>query len=132
MQLITLLFVAACGLSDALLLSPGAGVRVRTPLRAVQVAPTMQIFGKKEKPTLAELGYWEGEWVCADCGYIYEPGTEPPFEELRSFWKCPQCAGPRRRFAKKAGGMVAGLDDTPIQIFTYLSLAAIAILLYQG
>ena len=28
--------------------------------------------------------------------------------------------------------MVVGLDDTPIQIFTYLSLAAIAILLYQG
>ncbi len=68
----------------------------------------------------------------ADCGYIYEPGTEPPFEELRPFWKCPQCAGPRRRFAKKAGGMVVGLDDTPIQIFTYLSLAAIAVLLYQG
>ena len=91
-----------------------------TPARA---APAMQ-FGKRNAATpeekLEAKGYWPGEWVCADCGYIYEPGTEPPFEELRPFWKCPQCAGPRRRFAKKAGGMVAGLDDTPIQIFTYL------------
>ena len=56
---------------------------------------------------LEELGYWPGEWVCTDCGYIYEPGNEPPFEELRQRWKCPQCAGPRRRFVKKAGDMRA-------------------------
>ena len=56
---------------------------------------------------LEEMGYWPGEWLCADCGYIYEPGTEPPFEELKKFWKCPQCAGPRRRFVKKAGSMCA-------------------------
>ena len=35
------------------------------------------------------------------------PGTSPPFEELRKGWKCPQCAGPRRRFVKKAGDMRA-------------------------
>ena len=56
---------------------------------------------------LEEMGYWPGEWLCADCGYIYEPGTSPPFEELRRGWKCPQCAGPRRRFVKKAGDMRA-------------------------
>ena len=56
---------------------------------------------------LEEAGYWPGEWLCADCGFIYEPGMEPPFEELKPFWKCPQCAGPRRRFVKKAGDMRA-------------------------
>ena len=56
---------------------------------------------------LEAMGYWPGEWLCADCGYIYEPGTSPPFEELRKGWKCPQCAGPRRRFVKKAGDMRA-------------------------
>ena len=56
---------------------------------------------------LEAMGYWPGEWLCADCGYIYEPGTSPAFEELRPGWKCPQCAGPRRRFVKKAGDMRA-------------------------
>lgn len=39
--------------------------------------------------------------MCADCGYIYDPDPEAPFEDLPGFWKCPQCAGPRRRFVKK-------------------------------
>ena len=54
-----------------------AAVRSTVPARA-NVA-TMQ-FGKKQE-TLEERGYWAGEWVCADCGFIYEPGTEPPFGE---------------------------------------------------
>ena len=91
--------------------------------------PTMQ-FGSKKKMTVEEKleakGYWAGEWVCADCGYIYEPGTEPPFEELRNFWKCPQCAGPRRRFVKKAGNMVGNLDDTPLIVGTAAGFLAIA------
>lgn len=58
------------------------------------------------------------QWVCADCGYIYEPGTEPAFEELRQRWKCPQCAGPRRRFVKKAGGQYGALDDSPVLLGT--------------
>ena len=59
---------------------------------ATRSAPVkMQLFGKKKtiEETLEEKGYWPGEWVCADCGYIYEPGTVPPFEELRVRWKCP-------------------------------------------
>ena len=64
---------------------------------------TRPFFSQK----LEEMGYWPGEWLCGDCGYIYEPGTSPPFEELRAGWKCPQCAGPRRRFVKKAGDMRA-------------------------
>ena len=77
-------------------------------------------------------GYWPGEWVCADCGYIYEPGTTPPFEELRARWKCPQCAGPRRRFVKKAGGQYGQIDDSPLFIGMGLSVAFIIFAVYVG
>jgi rubredoxin len=94
----------------------------------------MQFGGKRLSPEekLEELGYWPGEWVCADCGYIYEPGTTPPFEELRQRWKCPQCAGPRRRFVKKAGGVMAKVDDSPLIIGTVLTGVVTAALVYLG
>ena len=59
---------------------------------ATRSAPVrMQLFKKKKtvEEKLEEKGYWAGEWICADCGYIYVPGEEPPFEELRDFWNCP-------------------------------------------
>ena len=35
---------------------------------------SLNVFGKR-KPTAAEQEkldkYWQGEWVCKDCGYIY-------------------------------------------------------------
>ena len=68
-------------------------------------SPITDAANARSSQKLEEMGYWPGEWLCADCGYIYEPGTSPPFEELRQGWKCPQCAGPRRRFIKKAGDM---------------------------
>lgn len=95
----------------------------------------MQFGGGKKKSVediLEEKGYWPGEWVCADCGYIYEPGTEPPFEELRARWKCPQCAGPRRRFVKKAGGVVAAVDDSPLLVGTAAVAVVTAALVYIG
>ena len=102
--------------ADALALGarPAALRAVATPRAAAP--PAMQLFGKKKtvEEILEEKGYWPGEWVCADCGYIYEPGTTPPFEELRARWKCPQCAGPRRRFVKKAGGQYGSIDDSPL------------------
>mmetsp|Transcript_46556 Transcript_46556/g.151244 ORF Transcript_46556/g.151244 Transcript_46556/m.151244 type:complete len:137 (-) Transcript_46556:311-721(-) len=112
------------------LASPGAALRLRTPLRTAPA--TMQIFGKKKEkiPTLEERGYWAGEWVCADCGYIYEPDPKDPFEELPPYWKCPQCAGPRRRFIKKAGDVLGKLDDTPMTAFIGVCFAAIAYLVY--
>lgn len=56
-----------------------------------------------------ETGYWLGEWICADCGFIYgSRGETQAFETLGRWYKCPQCAGPRRRFAKKLGGKVGG------------------------
>ena len=81
---------------------------------------------------LEAMGYWPGEWLCADCGYIYEPGTSPPFEELRPGWKCPQCAGPRRRFVKKAGGMLGTIDDSPVVLGTGVAALAIIALVYIG
>merc|ERR1719440_1459752 len=100
----SLLVLLGCAFGDALQLAA-------TPFGARPLAATVAMqFGKQKKSAeelLEEKGYWPGEWVCADCGYIYEPGTTPPFEELRARWKCPQCAGPRRRFVKKAGGIVA-------------------------
>ena len=90
-------------------LALGAGTRParlrRCDLRASPWSLTSRMCRPSQK--LEEMGYWPGEWLCADCGYIYEPGTSPPFEELRPGWKCPQCAGPRRRFVKKAGDMRA-------------------------
>ena len=125
-----LLLLAACGLADAFSLSaPQLGVQ-KAAARAAPVA--MQFGGTKKKPTLEELGYWPGEWVCADCGYIYEPGTEPPFEELRQKWKCPQCAGPRRRFVKKAGGMVGKVNDNGLYVGTAPTAAAVIALVYIG
>jgi rubredoxin len=94
----------------------------------------MQLFGPKQtaEERLEELGYWPGEWVCADCGFIYEPGTNPAFEELRKGWKCPQCAGPRRRFVKKAGGIIAAVDDSPLLIGTLVTIFILFGLTYLG
>ncbi|EKX37977.1 hypothetical protein GUITHDRAFT_154838 [Guillardia theta CCMP2712] len=74
-----------------------------------------------------ETGYWLGEWICADCGYIYgSRGETQPFETLGRWYKCPQCAGPRRRFAKKLGNKVGGASgDNAILISTLIGLAAI-------
>merc|ERR1719201_1431713 len=95
--------------------------------------PIMQLFQKKTpEEILEEKGYWPGEWVCADCGYIYEPGTTPAFEELRPRWKCPQCAGPRRRFVKKAGGQYGTIDDSPLYIGTAVAGLSIAVLVFVG
>merc|ERR1719331_815559 len=128
-----LLLAAACACASALSFSTPPGVRARAP--AVRTAPVaMQMFGKKKSPeeVLEAKGYWPGEWVCADCGYIYEPGTTPPFEELRQRWKCPQCAGPRRRFVKKAGGVMAKVDDSPLIVGTVLTGVVTAALVYLG
>ena len=133
--LLAVLVAAAATCSEALALSvrPGAArLAVASPRLASPVR--MQLFGKSKtaEEVLEAKGYWPGEWVCADCGYIYEPGTKPAFEELRPRWKCPQCAGPRRRFVKKAGGQYGTIDDTPLFIGTGLAIAFIIFAVYIG
>ena len=59
------------------------------------------------------------QWVCADCGYIYDPSIFGGlfFEEQTKGFKCPQCSGPRRRYAKKVGdkvGVTLDGGDGPI------------------
>ena len=63
--------------------------------------------------------YWQGDWVCADCGYVYDRKIFGGryFEEQTFGFKCPQCSGPRRRYAKMVGDtVVVTLDggDGPI------------------
>jgi rubredoxin len=78
---------------------------------------------KKEEEEKAAM-YWEGEWVCKDCGYIYDRMEVAGmyFEEQGAGFRCPQCSGPRRRYAKKVGDVVGTtLDggDAPILIFSF-------------
>mmetsp|Transcript_43695 Transcript_43695/g.100863 ORF Transcript_43695/g.100863 Transcript_43695/m.100863 type:complete len:149 (-) Transcript_43695:103-549(-) len=78
--------------------------------------------------------YWEGEWICADCGYIYnERAFGGKFEDQGFGFKCPNCAAPRRRFARKLGDKIGTtLDggDTPIIIFTGVCLVLVVIISY--
>mmetsp|Transcript_45199 Transcript_45199/g.55357 ORF Transcript_45199/g.55357 Transcript_45199/m.55357 type:complete len:163 (+) Transcript_45199:56-544(+) len=80
--------------------------------------------------------YWEGEWICADCGYIYnERAFGMKFEDLQQGFKCPQCAAPRRRFARKLGDKIGTtLDggDTPIIIFTAVCLLVVLGIAYYS
>jgi rubredoxin len=77
--------------------------------RALPVVPGQKaVGGVASRPRAASISmmskqYWEGEWVCADCGYIYDRDDcgGLPFEEQKFGFKCPQCSAPRRRFAKK-------------------------------
>ncbi|PXF44642.1 Rubredoxin-1 [Gracilariopsis chorda] len=71
--------------------------------------------------------YWQGEWICVDCGFTYKPTRKVKFEDLPASWKCPQCNAPKRRFAKKAGDLIAetsGTSNLPILLFSAFGLLA--------
>lgn len=96
---------------------------------------SLNVFGQKksaqqkaDEAAKAAL-YWEGDWVCADCGYIYQRSECAGlyFEEQSGGFRCPQCSGPRRRYAKKVGDKVGTtLDggDAPILLFSFGGLFA--------
>ena len=85
--------------------------------------------GKKASAVVNEKEYWEGDWVCADCGYVYDidfDGGGLYFEQQKKGFICPQCSAPRRRYAKKVGdewGVTNDGGDLPIYAFTFLGLA---------
>lgn len=82
---------------------------------------------KKAVATGESVGYWQGEWICVDCGFVYKPNRRVKFEDLPSSWKCPQCNAPKRRFAKKAGDFIketSGTSNLPIIIFSAVGLIA--------
>ena len=83
---------------------------------------------KQSREAIAEAnGYWQGEWICADCGYIYDPSLFNGmfFEEQTKGFKCPQCSGPRRRYAKKVGdtvGVTLDGGDGPILAASFIGI----------
>mmetsp|Transcript_18258 Transcript_18258/g.25761 ORF Transcript_18258/g.25761 Transcript_18258/m.25761 type:complete len:149 (+) Transcript_18258:78-524(+) len=127
-SIITLLVSFAFLLSSTNAFSPVTGPRlaVSTPT----TSSLNMVFGKKKSAAqkaeeeAKAAKYWQGEWVCKDCGYIYNRGECAGlyFEEQTAGFRCPQCSGPRRRYAKKVGDTVGTtLDggDAPILIFSF-------------
>lgn len=69
-------------------------------------ASSTKLFAKKEEEVQSGTEYWQGEWVCADCGYVYDrdiDGGGLYFEQQKKGFICPQCSAPRKRYAKKVG-----------------------------
>lgn len=110
------------------------------PQTRLNAVATKRISQKRSSRTMvmAEKQYWEGEWVCADCGYIYDKDSfnGKYFEDQTAGFKCPQCSGPRRRFAKKVGdkiGITRDGGDLPIVLFSLLGgLGVIAFGIYMA
>eukprot|EP00569_Conticribra_weissflogii_P005481 CAMPEP_0171341744 /NCGR_PEP_ID=MMETSP0878-20121228/11737_1 /TAXON_ID=67004 /ORGANISM="Thalassiosira weissflogii, Strain CCMP1336" /LENGTH=147 /DNA_ID=CAMNT_0011844131 /DNA_START=63 /DNA_END=506 /DNA_ORIENTATION=- len=114
--------------------APAATRAVVAP-RTAAVPTSLGVFGKRkteaQKAEEAEKAakYWQGDWVCKDCGYIYNRAecAGMYFEEQGPGFRCPQCSGPRRRYAKKVGDRVGTtLDggDAPILLFSFGGLIA--------
>mmetsp|Transcript_22722 Transcript_22722/g.25867 ORF Transcript_22722/g.25867 Transcript_22722/m.25867 type:complete len:146 (+) Transcript_22722:127-564(+) len=96
---------------------------------SITTTTSLNVFGNRKSAAKSaqrieeEALYWEGEWVCRDCGYIYNRNECAGmfFEEQGKGFRCPQCSGPRRRYAKKVGDVVGTtLDggDAPILLFS--------------
>ncbi len=124
LELLLLALLMLCGSFTAEAFVPSSvGVRLIS-----RNSKSIQTFASK-KSEAQEKGYWEGEWICADCGYIYDrdiDGGGLYFEELKKGFICPQCSAPRKRYAKKVGdqwGVTRDGGDLPIYAFTFLGLA---------
>lgn len=89
-----------------------SGFAPRAPLSVTRFAKTndgaQSVRMMARKADAAASKFWEGDWVCADCGYIYDKNIFGGryFEEQTFGFKCPQCSGPRRRYAKMVGNTV--------------------------
>jgi len=84
---------------------------------------------KKEEKPIGESEYWQGEWVCADCGYVYDKDIDGGglyFEQQKKGFICPQCSAPRKRYAKKVGdqwGVTNGMLSLIIASFLFSNVA---------
>lgn len=48
----------------------------------------------KGKAAVEESEYWQGDWVCADCGYVFDKDIDGGglwFEQQKKGFICPQC-----------------------------------------
>lgn len=119
-----IIVVLAC-----LCLSAAFKPSIRAP--AALTTRKLQLSAKAKGSAATEEGteYWQGEWVCADCGYIYDrefDGGGLYFEQQKRGFICPQCSAPRKRYAKKVGdqwGVTRDGGDFPIYAFSFLGLA---------
>ncbi|KAJ1435614.1 hypothetical protein B484DRAFT_325454 [Ochromonadaceae sp. CCMP2298] len=127
-QFAALLFVIACCLCPE---THGFALRP-APKLSVRRSTFSQLAAKKPVVEETNSEYWSGDWVCADCGYVYDrdiDGNGKYFEEQKKGFICPQCSAPRKRYAKKVGdqwGVTNDGGDLPIYAFTLLGLAATA------
>mmetsp|Transcript_13063 Transcript_13063/g.24540 ORF Transcript_13063/g.24540 Transcript_13063/m.24540 type:complete len:156 (-) Transcript_13063:139-606(-) len=104
--------------------STSAKIPSRTTTTSLNVFGKKKTAAQKAEEEAKAAKYWQGEWVCKDCGYIYNRAECAGlyFEEQGPGFRCPQCSGPRRRYAKKVGDVVGTtLDggDAPILIFSF-------------
>lgn len=114
--------------------APLAGGRLSTqrPTRAAAArrVPPRMLAAKADAADDGEDddGYWPGEYVCADCGFVYNNVKKKvKFEDLPESYKCPQCNASKRRFARKVGEFVektSGTDNMPIYAFSIAGLFA--------
>ena len=100
-----LLVLAACLLQLSFAFLPGRTALPVVARNSLQ-ARASSAAGRRKSVAVMATEYWEGEWVCADCGYIYDKDQcgGLAFEDQKAGFKCPQCSAPRRRFAKKVRG----------------------------
>jgi len=60
---------------------------------------SLNVFGGRGKkaaaaPVEENNDYWQGDWVCADCGYVFDrdiDGGGLYFEQQKKGFICPQC-----------------------------------------
>mmetsp|Transcript_31684 Transcript_31684/g.54804 ORF Transcript_31684/g.54804 Transcript_31684/m.54804 type:complete len:139 (-) Transcript_31684:84-500(-) len=52
----------------------------------------------------------KANYVCVDCGYLYD-GKQGPFEELPKGYTCPVCGADKKRFKKYEGNVSRSNDN---------------------
>ena len=129
MQVLALLLIALIAL-----LSPCEGFAPRSfgaVGKSLASAKSLTLQAKPKPATEEEQAkYWQGDWVCADCGYIYDrdiDGRGLYFEQQQRGFICPQCSAPRKRYAKAVGdqwGVTRDGGDFPIYAWTLVGLVA--------
>ncbi|KAG5181135.1 hypothetical protein JKP88DRAFT_222537 [Tribonema minus] len=130
MMKVVALLLCLVAAAQAFVAAPAARLSVVSASSRLANARSGVARVQKSQLRMAEAsGYWEGEWVCADCGYIYDRDDCGGlyFEQQKKGFVCPQCRGPRRRFAKKVGdkvGITQDGGDAGILLFSFLGFAA--------
>ena len=128
--LVCMLILALWGSAEAFV--PRGIASLKLPMTSTLASPRSTMLPAKKTAAVSKEDmekYWQGDWVCSDCGYIYErdfDGGGLWFEQQKRGFICPQCSAPRKRYAKKVGdqwGVTRDGGDLPIYAGTILGLA---------